>query len=247
MSLPNGTDTRTALALVVDSSELTSLRQQHDRAWPRWPNHINLLFPFVPVERFDEVHAKLTRALRGQPAIPISFDPTTVLDSFPQRNQTATFHLRVDSPEIQELYRRVRTTLGDVPVKHAKFSGHLTLGQGGPDVESTLHSSLAEAALPARRLTRLCLMSRVGQETFQIRAEILFGGEAEETAATAAAAAAVVDGSAASSFSSSSSLSGPAGSAAAAAAVAQPKPRAVEPAASSSSGTELAAAVATSA
>lgn len=181
MALPNGTDTRTALALVLSSAELSSLRSQYDRAFPRWPNHVNVIFPFVGVERFPEMKGRLEKALGGQAAVPISF---STLGSFPQQHGTATYHIRVDGEEIKDLWRRVSEALPDVPVKHASFQGHLTLGQGGPALQATI--AQAVAAIPEKGVTvrSICLLARSGQEPFKIVEEVTFGedgkGDAEK-------------------------------------------------------------------
>lgn len=56
--------TYTALAIVATENieEVQAIREKHDPAFQRWPPHINIAFPFVPPERFEEVAEVLTKA-----------------------------------------------------------------------------------------------------------------------------------------------------------------------------------------
>jgi 2'-5' RNA ligase len=43
---------------------IQAIRQQHDRQFRRWMPHINLLYPFRPVEQFPDLAAELRRVCR---------------------------------------------------------------------------------------------------------------------------------------------------------------------------------------
>jgi hypothetical protein len=136
MSLPNGTDTTTALALVFEVPELTTIRQQYDRAYPRWPN---LIFPFVPLAQFGEVRNQLQVEFKEQAPFSVKMEQ---LESFKQGKQR-TYHVAFDQSELHQVFRRVRAALPNVPLKHVDFHPHLTLAQG-----TGLEQELAEKLLP---------------------------------------------------------------------------------------------------
>lgn len=50
----------TALAIIPDQIEqIQPIREKYDTAYERWPPHINICFPFVDADQFDEVHKVL--------------------------------------------------------------------------------------------------------------------------------------------------------------------------------------------
>ena len=122
-------DTTTALTLVfpeIHWPAINAIRQEHDRAYPRWMPHINLLFPFIPQGGFDIAATKLEKALSGIGPITVNFD---TVDSFAQRKQ-ATYHLKPSDPgQLPDLFAAVREALPEIEVKRASFAPHLTLGQ----------------------------------------------------------------------------------------------------------------------
>jgi nucleoside-triphosphatase THEP1 len=61
-----GKTVMSSLCLIPDASlwpAIQSIREKHDKHIVRWPPHINILYPFVPVEDFDDTAAKLSRVL----------------------------------------------------------------------------------------------------------------------------------------------------------------------------------------
>src|SRR5580658_8595563 len=58
--------TKTALALVAPDhlcSEIDGIRSIHDKAFGKWDAHINILYPFVPLDRLDTTISELRKAL----------------------------------------------------------------------------------------------------------------------------------------------------------------------------------------
>ena len=53
---------------------IQALRNQFDKQIERWPPHVNLLYPFVPVEQFSEAAVRVAEALRGLPAFNVVLD-----------------------------------------------------------------------------------------------------------------------------------------------------------------------------
>lgn len=123
-------DVTTALAILVTSQEevdkINGIRADHDRAYSRWMPHINFLFPFVPVEEFDEYQKKLQEALSGFGSFDLVLDQ---VGHFKQR-KAATFNLQPsDDSKLQELFNAVRAAIPEVQPKHPEFHPHLTIGQ----------------------------------------------------------------------------------------------------------------------
>ena len=67
--------TYTALAIVATENieEVQAIREKYDPAFQRWPPHINIAFPFVPPERFEEVAKELTTAFENFEAFEMTF------------------------------------------------------------------------------------------------------------------------------------------------------------------------------
>jgi len=115
-----------ALAIVIPPQfheQINVIRSKHDRAYPRWMPHINLIFPFVNSGLFSNIKTILKD---------ITLEPfeiqLNVVDFFAQKKEL-TFHLRPkDDSKLQELYSKVIELLPDVSLKHNKFHPHMTLG-----------------------------------------------------------------------------------------------------------------------
>lgn len=67
--------TYSALAIVADegTGPLQELRVKHDPAYERWPPHINIYFPFVDPDSFDEVYESLRAAFAEFEEFEITF------------------------------------------------------------------------------------------------------------------------------------------------------------------------------
>ena len=122
-------DTTTALALVVKGKfcdKINEVRCIHDRAYPRWPPHINFLFPFVEMEQFPDITERLNKVFKDFGKFNLIFNQ---LNYFSQ-GKNVTFHLRVANDEkLQELFNKIQEALPEIKPKHDKFEPHLTLGQ----------------------------------------------------------------------------------------------------------------------
>ena len=122
-------DTTTALTLIVPEScwdKINAIRKEHDAAYYRWVPHINLNFPFVPVELFPAYHEKLQAALMGFGTIDLHFDKI----GFFNQKGTATVNLQLsDDKDLQRLFKIIRNTIPEVKPKHPEFHPHLTIGQ----------------------------------------------------------------------------------------------------------------------
>jgi 2'-5' RNA ligase len=170
--LPNGTDVTTALALVFPSAQIDGIRSKYDKAFPRWPNHVNFIFPFIPLSHFDDAFMRLKSALTNSQSFPVKLD---TIGHFDQKGQK-TYHFNVDSVPMQELFKRVRTALPEVSVKHSEFHPHLTLAQGnGAELEKELNTLAYTLKNTSFQATSLVMLSRTGQQPFRVIHEIPIG------------------------------------------------------------------------
>jgi 2'-5' RNA ligase len=89
--------------------------------------HMNFMFPFVPSTKFNDVRERLQKALADFPKFEVKLDR---LNKFSQKKGDVTFHLATsDQKKLDELFKLVKSTLPEIPVKHPDFKAHLTLGQ----------------------------------------------------------------------------------------------------------------------
>jgi 2'-5' RNA ligase len=136
------TDTTTALAFLIPThvDDINAIRSSQDRAYPRWMPHINFIFPFVPVESFDQIKEKLDKAFSSSnfnlQKHEIIFDS---IDYFKQ-SKGATFHLKPSKASeaiLEKVFEIISTTLPEIKVKHDKFTAHCTIAQcEKKDIES---------------------------------------------------------------------------------------------------------------
>ena len=122
-------DTTTALTLIVPENcwdKINTIRKEYDNAYSRWDPHINLIFPFVSVDMFDEYYDRLQPALGGFGPIDLHFNK---IGFFSQKGQ-ATVNLQLsDDKDLQELFKIITKTIPEVKPKHPEFHPHLTIGQ----------------------------------------------------------------------------------------------------------------------
>ena len=69
MDPEQATVTYTALAIVADQDieQIQAIREKHDPAFTRWPPHINIAFPFLPPQRFQQVSEVLVETFKDFP------------------------------------------------------------------------------------------------------------------------------------------------------------------------------------
>jgi 2'-5' RNA ligase len=154
----------TALAIVLDIPEVDHVRKFNDRAWARWPAHINLIFPFVPLTK--ELHDRVARAVRD-------FAPFKIrlarLGRFQQRH-TWTHHIVPEAPELELLFQAIRAALPEVVVKHATFQPHITVGQGAE--AATFLEQLDPVMGREITVDRISLLQRSATTPFEVVATV---------------------------------------------------------------------------
>lgn len=167
-------DTKTALTLVFPENThqpINEIRSKYDKAYPRWFPHINLLFPFVPVDKFAEVADRL-KILANFGKFTLNMNQI----GYFEQGATATFHLKPENDaQLQGLFALIRETLPEIPSKHEAFAPHLTIGQF-PKEDAIKQKTILEAWLDEGikiTVDRIHLISRDGDTPFKINQEIL--------------------------------------------------------------------------
>lgn len=122
-------DVTTALTIVIPEefhNKINTIRKEHDRAYARWMPHINLMFPFVNKNQFNEIKEKLSNSLKDIE----KFEMDLCEIGYFKQGKKATVHIKPrDDSMLQKLFSIVRKTLPDIPLKHDTFTPHLTIGQ----------------------------------------------------------------------------------------------------------------------
>ncbi len=118
-----------ALSLVLPNNlqdVVNTVRKEHDRAFLRWKSHCNILFPFMPEEKFKTYRDKLVEALKSVKKFDINLN---TIGYFSQGKGNITMHLKPDKDDdLQNLYKVIMTVFNDIEVKK-QFSPHLSIGQ----------------------------------------------------------------------------------------------------------------------
>jgi poly(A) polymerase len=138
-------DVSTALALVLPAEAqplVNEIRAKYDRAYPRWMPHLNLLFPFLPVEQFEGLSFRISKALQEIEPFSVTFSE---VGAFKQGRKAFTFHLKVNEiTELQKLFKVVCATLPECPPKHLEFHPHLTVAQAPKSQKDAMQAELKE-------------------------------------------------------------------------------------------------------
>jgi len=106
------------------------LRQQYDRKIDRWMPHITLIYPFLPVERFDEARDTLMDACASIDSFEISLSQ---FHSFRHRHNKYTIWLapKPEKPLIELHTALCASLIGIVSQEKSSrpFRPHLSVGQ----------------------------------------------------------------------------------------------------------------------
>ncbi|KAL0487904.1 hypothetical protein AKO1_008899 [Acrasis kona] len=152
--------------------QIQRIRSEHDKSYNRWMPHINLLYPFVPPNCFEDAVKSLESDLTFKQLRPFNVimqniqykDDAKYLNVFPQEvEQTSTTIIKVQST-LQKCFPHCSHTGGSI------FSPHLTLGQFEKE-EISFHSrSIQEEWIPIEFLvTEIHFLSRKStSDPFQI-------------------------------------------------------------------------------
>lgn len=133
---------------VQQCEHVNSLRELYDKAYGRWPAHINLIYPFVAPERLPEaqqqIQAHLERNLDTSAARRIKLDSAGL---FRQRqNSTAIVQESRESSDgsLESLRSLALQALGHEPIRH---NFHLTAGQTEDNSMASLEFLISKVRL----------------------------------------------------------------------------------------------------
>lgn len=135
-------DTKTALAIVIPENfhnDINRIRMIHDKAYPRWMPHINLIFPFIDTFESKNLELTLKKLTDDQTLIKLN-----EIDFFQQKGQY-TYHLKtIDGKSIDNLnviYNLCTEHCG-WPKEKKAFHPHMTLAQGNSNNHNTMLEEL---------------------------------------------------------------------------------------------------------
>lgn len=105
---------------------IDKFRKIHDAAYSRWPPHINLVFPFIPVADFPSVKTKLEEAFKINNVSCFVIRLDTI--SYFKQSDKITVHAKPKyTQELYKIYDIICSTLNIE--KTRDFAPHMTLGQ----------------------------------------------------------------------------------------------------------------------
>ncbi|CAF1293269.1 unnamed protein product [Adineta steineri] len=184
--MSRGITVKTALCLIPPENvwdQIQSIRSIHDKAYPRWMPHINLIYPFIPESEFANMKIKLDSVFNAEGPFQIEFDQSS-FQYFTQKRGECTFHLRPKQTEnVIELYKKIEKVLPNYLLKDRPFEAHLTLGQ---TTTSRISDVFIEMKAKWKKITftvdRICMISRENDpnDLFSIKNQVLLGESMEE-------------------------------------------------------------------
>lgn len=120
--------------------EIEDIRKKYDTAYNRWPPHVNLLFPYFPVEKFESNQTLLSEEL-NQTFI-LTFDS---IDFFTNKN-LSTFYLKLSKESenfVNNLHNSIIKKISIIP-EHEKFVPHLTIARCEKQLRTIMYYDLRE-------------------------------------------------------------------------------------------------------
>ena len=175
----------TALTVIIPEehvAKINKIRRVHDKAYPRWMPHINLIYPFIGSEHFDDIEDKLVQAFIDNPITPFTVK-LNQLEYF-NRGKDITFHLKPeDTTKLCKVFDTIVGSLTGVKLKRQKLVPHMTLGQCSIQDFRAMKSDLAKQ-LDLKNLEfvveNICLIKRDQNDNtvpFSLVKTIPIGGE----------------------------------------------------------------------
>ncbi|TPX15005.1 uncharacterized protein E0L32_004835 [Thyridium curvatum] len=139
----------TALCIIPPShlwSSIDKLRALYDKAFEKWPPHVNLVYPFVRVESLERSAELLQSAVQSWKQHSADGRLRIQLDSagvFPHKHDNTIYIHDSDEDRNASLQRLRRAVLHSLGQQDAKYQMHLTVGQSD-DLEGDAHHFLLD-------------------------------------------------------------------------------------------------------
>lgn len=119
----------TALCIIPPRSQWTKvdqLRSHYDRAYGKWPPHVNLVYPFVQVDALPRAAEAVQSAAAQQGRKPFSVCLDSA-DVFQHRNDNTIYLHDEDDSQLRDLRAAVLGALGQQ--NDGEYRMHMTIGQ----------------------------------------------------------------------------------------------------------------------
>jgi len=155
---------------------IQTIRQKYDRLIHRWPPHVNILYPFVPVDEFEEAAKRLALALTNTSQFDVTLED---IGHFEHGQKSCTAWLRPKETEqfaeVQRLCEEVFPHCNEVSTR-GQFVPHLTVGQcNDMDDVNNLISQVGWTPVSSQ-CGELCLISRKGNDDpFEVHWRVALG------------------------------------------------------------------------
>jgi 2'-5' RNA ligase len=175
----------TALCLIPPEDvweQIQSIRSVHDKAYPRWMPHINLVYPFAPEADFTRIKDQLDGVLNQMSSFEFEFDQSSI-QYFKQKGNECTFHLRPKiNKDVVALQQTIQKCLPGHYFSSRPFEAHLTLGQATTArISDILIEIKAKWKTIRFTIDRVCLISRENDpnDLFSIKNQVFLVGSKE--------------------------------------------------------------------
>ena len=162
---------------------IQSVRRRFDRQFKRWMPHITLLYPFRPVQRFDEVRPAIEECCAATSPFEMELRP---LSYFEHTRSSFTMWLAPEPPEpilqLQSALLTCAPDCNDVNLHASGFLPHLSVGQAHSSAELEERMRRIRSSLePIRFVAGEIALIRRGpdrDDPFQVDRLMPFGGRA---------------------------------------------------------------------
>lgn len=170
----------TALAILLPvhvAKYVDNFREVNDKAFDRWPAHINLVYPFIPESKFSELEAKLKIAFQDNlQSFTIHLD---TIDYFTQ-SDCLTMHAKPKrTADLTKLHTIILDCLSDIVDINTMrdFQPHMTLGQfskGADSLKQIQELKNKWGSGVSFKCSSVCMISRVTTPRFEIINQVFF-------------------------------------------------------------------------
>jgi len=160
----------TALCFIPPQSiwdPIQDIRRKLDKSFNRWPPHINLLFPFIPEQYFDEAAKLITEQLAHIEPFELTFDGVSCFEKktsviWLSQNETAVEKMR----EVQSAVASLFPYCDEKHDENGKFVPHLTIGQYSPKgLQKKLQELRTNWKSTTVQVGEICMIYRPDQES----------------------------------------------------------------------------------